>query len=101
MARRYLNTPITFDRKGKRFFTNPIYPEIPVNENDLYVITTGTDRYDTLALQFYQDSSLWWVIAIANNSKTDSLAVQQGVQLRIPTNPGEAISLYEEFNENR
>ena len=101
MARRYSNTPITLDRKGKRFFNNSIYPEIPVNENDIYVITTGTDRYDTLALQFYQDSSLWWVIASANNSKTDSLAVQQGVQLRIPTNPGEAVSLYEEFNQNR
>ena len=101
MARRYSNTPVTLDRNGKRFYTNPIYPEIPENENDIYVITTGTDRYDTLALQFYQDSSLWWVIASANNSKTDSLAVQQGVQLRIPTNPGEAVSLYEEFNQNR
>ena len=101
MARRYSNTPVTLDRNGKRFYTNPIYPEIPVNENDIYVITTGTDRYDTLALQFYQDSSLWWVIASANNSKTDSLAVQQGVQLRIPANPGNILSLYEEFNENR
>ena len=101
MARRYSNTPITFDRKGKRFFTNPIYPEIPVNENDIYVITTGTDRYDTLALQFYQDSSLWWVIAIANNSKTDSLAVQQGVQLRIPNNPQSAVLQFNTVNENR
>ena len=101
MASRYSNTPITLDKQGKRFFTNPIYPEIPEHENDIYVITTGTDRYDTLALQFYQDSSLWWVIAIANNSKTDSLAVQQGVQLRIPANPGDILSLYEEFNENR
>mgnify|MGYP001371200497 FL=1 len=101
MARRYSNTPVTLDRNGKRFYTNPIYPEIPVNENDIYVITTGTDRYDTLALQFYQDSSLWWVIASANNSKTDSLAVKQGVQLRIPINPGDAVSLYEEFNQNR
>ena len=101
MANRYSNTPINLNRKGERFFTNPIYPEIPVNENDIYVITTGTDRYDTLALQFYQDSSLWWVIASANNSKTDSLAVKQGVQLRIPINPGDAVSLYEEFNQNR
>ena len=101
MARRYLNTPITFDRKGKRFYTNPIYPEIPVNENDIYVITTGTDRYDTLALQFYQDSSLWWVIASANNSKTDSLAVQQGVQLRIPAKSLDVKGLFSNLNRNR
>lgn len=101
MANRYENSILSRDRKGKRFFTNPIYPEIPETENDIYVITTGTDRYDKLALQFYQDSSLWWVIAMANNSKTDSLAVQQGVQLRIPANPGNAVSLFEEFNANR
>lgn len=101
MASRYENSTLSRDREGKRFFTNPIYPEIPLSENDIYVITTGTDRYDKLALQFYQDSSLWWVIAMANNSKTDSLAVKQGIQLRIPTNPGNAVSLFEEFNANR
>ena len=101
MASRYENSTLSRDRKGKRFFTNPIYPEIPVTENDIYVITTGTDRYDKLALQFYQDSSLWLVIAMANNSKTDSLAVKQGIQLRIPASPGNAVSLFEEFNANR
>ena len=101
MARRYSNTQITLDRKGKRFFNNSIYPEIPVNENDIYVITTGTDRYDTLALQFYQDSSLWWVIASANNSKTDSLAVQQGVQLRIPAKSLDVKGLFSNLNKNR
>ena len=71
-------------------------PVVEINVDDDQV----DDRIDE-ALQFYQDSSLWWVIAIANNSKTDSLAVQQGVQLRIPANPGDILSLYEEFNENR
>lgn len=101
MANRYQNSNISSDSVGRRFFTNRIYPEIPETENDIYVITTGTDRYDKLALQFYQDSRLWWVIAMANNSKTDSLAVKQGIQLRIPANPGEAVSLFEEFNANR
>jgi len=98
---RYQNTEILINDEGRRYYINPIYPEIPVTEDDIYVITTGVDRYDTLAQRFYQDSRLWWIIASANNSKTDSLAVQQGIQLRIPANPGNAINLYENLNENR
>tara|TARA_B100000212_G_scaffold300330_1_gene245615 strand:+ start:1626 stop:1925 length:300 start_codon:yes stop_codon:yes gene_type:complete len=98
---RYVSTKIVKNDEGRRYYTNPIYPEIPETENDIYVITTGVDRYDTLAQRFYQDSRLWWIIASANNSKTDSLAVQQGIQLRIPANPANAINLYENLNENR
>ncbi|MGY8868178.1 MAG: hypothetical protein ACKVJK_21430 [Methylophagaceae bacterium] len=98
---RYKNINIVTNDEGVRYYTNPIYPEVPASDDDIYVITTGTDRYDTLALQFYQDSRLWWVIASANNSKTDSLAVQQGIQLRIPSKPGNVITSYNELNENR
>ena len=98
---RYRNTKILTNDDGRRYYTNPIYPEIPVSEDDIYVITTGIDRYDTLAQRFYQDSRLWWIIASANNSKTDSLVVEQGIQLRIPTQPSVAIDLYNLVNEKR
>ena len=98
---RYRSTEILVNENGRRYYSNPIYPEIPVTEDDIYVITTGVDRYDTLAQRFYQDSRLWWIIASANNSKTDSLAVQQGIQLRIPANPSVAIDLYNTLNDNR
>lgn len=86
---------------GRRYRKNVIYPEIPVREDDIYVITTGGDRYDLLAQQFYSDSSLWWVIASANTSKRDGLVVRQGVQLRIPQSPAEAIDLFEQVNLKR
>ena len=98
---RYKNIDIVRNEEGVRYYTNPIYPEVPVSDDDIYVITTGVDRYDTLALQFYQDSRLWWIIASANNSKTDSLAVKQGEQLRIPADPSDVITLYNSLNENR
>ena len=72
-----------------------------MHEEDIYVITTGTDRYDTLALQFYGDSSLWWIIASANVSKKDGLAVEQGIQLRIPADSSTALEVFEEVNKNR
>jgi len=86
---------------GRRYIKNAIYPEIPVSEEDIYIITTGGDRYDTLAQQFYGDSRLWWVIASANNSKRDGLIVETGVQLRIPADGQGAKVQFEEFNEKR
>ena len=103
MADRYENLTVFKDSLGRRYRTNPIYPDIPVDENDTYVITTGGDRYDILAQQFYGDKSLWWIIATANTdvSKRDGLAVTQGVQLRIPANPEAVVTAYNEYNEKR
>jgi hypothetical protein len=99
MANRYKEIEVLKTDEGKRYYKNAIYPDIPVTDNDLYVITTGSDRYDTLAQQFYGDHKLWWVIASANVSKTDGLIVKPGVQLRIPANGTAAKNLFTEFNE--
>ena len=76
MAKRFSNKEILKTQEGVRYYPNVIYPEVPVTEDDTYVIATDGDRYDTLAQQFYNDSSLWWVIASANVSKTDGLTVE-------------------------
>ena len=86
---------------GRRYYKNAIYPEIPVTEEDLYVITTEGDRYDTLAKQFYNDSRLWWVIASANVAKKDGLIPDIGVQLRIPADGQSAKAEFEQLNEKR
>lgn len=101
MPNRTKNIEILKTKQGRRYYKNVIYPNVPVNENDTYLITTGGDRYDTLAQQFYGDSSLWWVIASANNSKKDGLIVEAGVQLRVPYDATLAVTLYEELNQNR
>jgi len=101
MADRYLKNKELKTESGRRYRINSIYPDITATSNDTYIITTGGDRYDTLALQFYKDSKLWWVIAAANNSKKDSLAVEPGIQLRIPANPSAAVSEYNRLNEIR
>lgn len=87
--------------EGKRYRENVIYPFIPATGNDIYLIATAGDRYDTLALQYYKDSSLWWIIASANNSMNGSLIPVPGVQLRIPANYGEALRLYKQVNSAR
>lgn len=95
---RYSDIPELISPSGKPYRKNVIYPEIPPNAKDYYVIATAGDRYDTLAQQFYNDYSLWWVIAAANNSERASLVVEPGVQLRIPTDIENIISNFNSTN---
>jgi hypothetical protein len=101
MPDRFRNIELLKQESGRRYYKNVIYPDIPATEDDTYIITTGGDRYDTLALQFYGDSTLWWVIASANNSKKDGLIVEQGIQLRIPADAAKVRSLFNELNSKR
>ena len=76
------------------------YPEIPRTFEDVYVYTTAGDRFDILAQQFYDDSSLWWIISIANNNlPQDSLTPSIGTQIRIPANPRSIVAAYKSLNE--
>jgi hypothetical protein len=85
-------------RKGTK------YPEVPFNENDIYVITTQGDRYDLLAQQYYGDQTLWWVISIANvgdytsEIPLNSLFIPVGTQLRIPINIQNVMLNYAQLN---
>lgn len=72
-----------------------------MSENDYYVRTNFTDRFDSLALQFYNDSSYWWVIASANPAYIGNVTVPPGVQLRIPADPATIVANYRDFNNNR
>jgi hypothetical protein len=99
---RYENTPIRYTSQGKRYWKQKFYPNVPLSETDEYVITTIGDRLDTLAYSYYRDSTLWWVIAMANNNVTKgSLFPEPGTQLRIPTNINTVLSLYNQYNTTR
>jgi nucleoid-associated protein YgaU len=98
--RRYSNIATTTDENGRLYKVNSIYPEVPLSEDDFYVITTLGDRYDTLSSQFYKTSEYWWVIAAANTENRDTLAITPGTQLRIPANPETYITRYKSFNNS-
>jgi len=82
---------------GDRYYTNVSYPEVPQSENDIWVETEFGDRLDLLANQFYNDVTLYWIIAIANPNKVNmgSLYFDPGTQLRIPTN---VVSIVDSYN---
>ncbi len=97
--KRYEDIKILQSPQGKQYRTTTVYPETPISDNDYYIITTAGDRYDNLADQFYNDYTLWWVIASANNSQRASLIVEPGIQLRIPGNIDVIINNYNTINK--
>ena len=85
----------------RTYKSNPIYPQIPPSEDDFYIVSTIGDRYDTLAVEYYGDSKLWWIIASANNMTKASLVLEPGVQIRIPASKEESIELFNTLNSDR
>ena len=84
MDSRYSNNPTKKTADGRIVYRPKIYPTIPLSDDDLYVATETGDRLDTLAYQFYQDSTLWWIIASANAIHSAPFGFADGTILRIP-----------------
>ena len=102
MSQRYSNKDILVTSQDKPYYKGKQYPNIPLSETDVYVITTIGDRLDSLAYSYYNDSNLWWIISAANNNATKgSLFPIPGTQLRIPTNLNYVLNLYNKFNQTR
>ena len=96
---RYDNPTILTTQQGKPYWKGKSYPNIPVSESDAYVITSSEDRLDLLAYRYYNDATLWWVIAMANNNSTKGLMYPEpGTQLRIPTDLNAVMALFNNFN---
>ena len=99
---RYSNSTTLLTQQNRPYLKGKFYPNIPLSENDVYVITTVGDRLDSLANSYYHDPTLWWVIAAANNNITKgALYPAPGTQLRIPTDLNTVFNLFIEFNNAR
>jgi hypothetical protein len=96
---RYLNIPKT-KINGKLVYVTSRYPEVPITSDDIYVYSVQGDRFDVLAQQYYKDSSLWWVISIANADKLpqNSLVIPEGMQIRIPAFYAGIINTFNRIN---
>jgi phage tail protein X len=93
---RYRNNPIKKLKDGREVYRSKIYPDIPLKNDDVYVVTQTGDRLDLLAYEYYKDQSLWWIIASANNIHNAQLGLKEGTILRIPQN---YIQIQSNFNQ--
>jgi len=105
---RYQNIPKTTINKRPLYKTSR-YPEVTLSSDDIYIYTTQGDRFDILANQYYNDSSLWWIISIANTAtigttgpsdlSQNSLIIPAGIQIRIPAYPQSVIDDFNSINQ--
>ena len=99
---RYKETQVKIDKDtGNRVYGLTIYPRVPIQDGDLFVTPTEGDRLENLAYRYYEDTSLWWVIATANNIGKGTLVFPPGKQLRIPNDVEAAVTAFNEFNATR
>lgn len=82
----------------KQYFESTIYPKIKPTDNDIYIISTQSDRLDLLASKYYGNTSYWWIISVANNLNDASLSIEPGKQLRIPSDINSILNEFERIN---
>lgn len=83
---RYTNNNRKQLKNGKNVYRTRLYRRIPKSDQDLYIAVQGGDRLDEIAFNFLGDSSLWYIIAAANNIHDPSFTLDDGTVLRIPVN---------------
>ncbi len=84
MPSRYRYTKIKLNKDGKRVFKPTIYPKIPIKDSDIFIYPRFGDRLDNLAAKYYDDVSLWWIIAKANGLDEAHIGLEVDKQIRIP-----------------
>jgi len=80
-------------RKSDRDILNPLVvrwwgmfepPVFPALDGDIDYLVQLDDRCDSLALQFYSEPLLWWVIAARNDIDDPVVALHAGERIVIP-----------------
>lgn len=100
MARRYENIDTYKTDSGKVIYLPTRYPSVVTTNEDFYIIARAEDRLDLIAYDFYGDSTLWWVVSMANDLPQDSMFAPIGFQLRVPGNLSNALNEFDTFNSN-
>jgi len=96
---RYSNTPTTTRWDGKQVYNSTTYPVLTPQDTDIIIITDETMHLDTLADKYYSDTSLWFIIALANSGLGNGrLSIPAGTQLRIPTNVNSILNQFKLLN---
>jgi len=93
--RRYETTRQKLDQSGTAVYTTTYYPEMPIENTDMFVYSRVGDRLDTLAHKHYNDITLWWILAKANGIK-GKIALEPATLIRIP---GDVIGILEKFED--
>mgnify|MGYP003653733087 CR=1 FL=1 len=92
--KRYATTRQKLDKSGTRVYGTTYYPAIPLENEDKFIYAKVGDRLDSLAYKYYNDITLWWIIAKANGLKGKP-TLTAGEIIRIPS---DIVGIIENFN---
>ena len=95
---RYNNAQIKKDKDGKRYYKPTIVPNIPIKDSDIFVYPIYGDRFETIAQRYYNDSTLWWIIAKANELSKGQISPDPLKKLRIPIEIDDILESVEKSN---
>ena len=82
---RYKTSKVRRDKDGTRYYKPTIVPNVPIKDSDIFVYPIYGDRFETIAQRYYNDSTLWWIIAKANELSRGEISPDPLKKIRIPT----------------
>ena len=82
---RYDSAKVRKDKNGTRYYKPTVVPNVPIKDSDIFVYPVYGDRFETIAQRYYNDSTLWWIIAKANELSKGQISADPLKKLRIPT----------------
>ena len=82
---RYDSAKVRKDKNGTRYYKPTIVPNVPIKDSDIFVYPVYGDRFETIAQRYYNDSTLWWIIAKANELSRGEISPDPLKKIRIPT----------------
>ena len=95
---RYDSAKIRRDKNGTRYYKPTIVPNVPIKDSDIFVYPVYGDRFETIAQRYYNDSTLWWIIAKANELSRGEISADPLKKLRIPTEIDDILESVEKSN---
>ena len=95
---RYSYTKVKKDKNGVRSLKVTRYPEILVRDTDTFHFARDFERFDWLAHKYYNDSTLWWIIAKANGYSHESRP-KVGDKIRIPRDINSILQEFHRLNK--
>jgi len=70
---------------GVEHWDTLVLPDQSPRSDDIIHVVSSADRIDLIAYRYYQDASLWWIIAWANDMEVLPTDLNANDEIRIPS----------------
>ena len=93
------STPKKNNSTGDRVYKTTFYSKIPLKDTDQFRYFPRGTRFDKIAYDSYGDSTLWWIITLANGVTNADIQVDPLREYRIPTDIESILADFKKINK--